>query len=124
MLRRSPCVAAGRPVDHLDAHEPRAIERCRAGGFRPQAARGHHRVEKRQCDGGAETAQHRTAMNVFAGKKRHARYLLARGTAKAVPYGASYVASRYRCAASVDTSAAFIRNAGLLTTPITNADSR
>ena len=62
MLARPPVAAAGRPVHHLDADEPRAVERRGRGGLRPQSTRRHHGVEKRQRDGGTKPAQHGPAM--------------------------------------------------------------
>ena len=71
VLGRAPLVGARRAVHHLDADEPRAIERRRVRGPRPEAARRRHRVEKRQRDRRAEAPQHRAAGDVRSGDECH-----------------------------------------------------
>src|SRR5206468_3212489 len=71
MLARAPFAAAGRAVHHLDADEPRAVERGGTDGPGPEPAGGRHPVEKRKRHGGAESAQHGPAREVLSSDERH-----------------------------------------------------
>ena len=67
---RPPLVAAGQPVDLLDADQARHVRRGRRDGA-PEAARRDHRVEQRQRHGSAHAAQERAARQVCSGDERH-----------------------------------------------------